>query len=478
MKIAMTLMMTLVFFGCDDGGNAPADGDVTVEDITSEDVVWEDVPVEDDLQADDANAADAAPGDDLEADVTVPIVFEGYTLIAPLQSKTTTLMDIDQQTVREWTSDYPPGHSVYLLETGNLLRTGTTTTKVFDTGGAGGIVEEFDGSGEKVWEFVYDDAEHRAHHDIEPMPNGNVLVIAWEMMSTDEAIAAGRDPDLLTQGELWVDHLIEVNRDGEIVWEWRVRDHLIQDVDSEKANYGDVIAHPELIDFNYQVSGPPGGADWNHMNSVDYSPELDQIMLSVRNFSEIWIIDHSTTTAEAATHAGGISGRGGDLLYRWGNPAAYRAGDEGDQQLFVQHDAQWILPDLPGAGNVLVFNNGTGRPGGDHSTVDELVLPTDASGGYLQEAGAAYGPDGPSWTYIADPASGFYAERISGAQRLPNGNTLICRGTDGYVFEVTPMSEVVWSYVAPKVGPKGTSIFRAERYAPDFPGLAALELGR
>ncbi|MGC8644373.1 MAG: hypothetical protein ACP5XB_31305, partial [Isosphaeraceae bacterium] len=60
--------------------------------------------------------------------------------------------------------------------------------------------------------------------------------------------------------------------------------------------------------------------------------ELDQILLSVHSFSEIWIIDHGTTTAEAATHKGGRSGKGGDLLYRWGNPQAYRAGTAADQQ--------------------------------------------------------------------------------------------------------------------------------------------------
>jgi len=474
MKIMMTLMTILLLVGCDDTTPAPGTGDIAAEDSTAEDAAEEDSTAEGDLETPDVPGEDSVPVEVVEPDTAGPIVAEGYTLFAPLQSKTTTLMDNDHQTIQEWTSDYPPGHSVYLLETGNLLRTGTTTTKVFDTGGAGGVVEEFDWDGELVWEFVYDDAEHRAHHDIEPMPNGNVLVIAWEMVSAEEAIAAGRDPDLLTEGELWVDHLVEVNRDGEIVWEWHVWDHLIQDHDPDKANYGDVAAHPERIDLNYQVSGPPGGADWNHTNSVDYSPELDQIMLSVRNFSEIWIIDHSTTTAEAASHTGGLSGRGGDLLYRWGNPAAYRAGDAADQQLFVQHDAQWILPGLPGAGNVLVFNNGTGRPGGDHSTVDELVLPSDGVGGYALEDGAAFGPDAPAWTYIADPASGFYAERISGAQRLPNGNTLVCRGTDGYVFEVTAASEVVWTYVAPAMGPKGTSIFRAERYPPDFPGLAGV----
>lgn len=464
MRKMMALWMMLSLADCD----GAADDAMVGEDLLAgpETADPADVVLEGDVMQLDAG----------EPDAVVSLVSEGYTLFAPLKSTSTWLMDNDHEVIHEWTSAYPPGHSAYLLETGHLLRTGTTQTKVFDTGGAGGVIEEFDWAGDRVWEFVYDDAQHRAHHDIEPMPGGNVLVIAWEMVSEEAALAAGRDPSLLTQGELWIDHVVEVNPAGQIVWEWHVRDHLVQDVDPDRDNYGDVAAHPELIDFNYQASGPPGGADWNHTNAIDYNPELDQIMLSVRNFGEIWIIDHGTTTAEAASHSGGSAGRGGDLLYRWGNPAAYRAGDGDDQQLFVQHDAKWIEPGLAGAGNVLVFNNGTGRPGGDHSTVDELVLPTDGDGGYLREPDAAFGPDGPVWTYIGDPASGFYADRISGAQRLPNGNTLICRGTDGYFFEVTPDLETVWVYISPSSGPGATPVFRAERYAPDFPGFTDVVL--
>ena len=67
-------------------------------------------------------------------------------------------------------------------------------------------------------------------------------------------------------------------------------------------------------------------ADW-----ASYT--LDQIVLSNHNLSEIWIIDHSTTTLEAASHSGGNSGKGGDLLYRWGNPQAYDQGTGADQLL-------------------------------------------------------------------------------------------------------------------------------------------------
>ncbi len=168
-----------------------------------------------------------------------------------------------------------------------------------------------------------------------------------------------------------------------------------------------------------------GGADWNHSNSIDYNAELDQILISVRNFSEIWVIDHSPTTAEAAGHTSGDSDKGGDLLYRWGNPHAYDAGTATDQQLFVQHDAQWIPAGYPGAGNILVFNNGAGRPGGNYSSVDEIMPPVDNAGNYALDASSTFGPAAPVWSYSAGKQTDFYATNISGAQRLPSGGAAV-----------------------------------------------------
>jgi hypothetical protein len=263
-----------------------------------------------------------------------------------------------------------------------------------------------------------------------------------------------------------------------------------------KATFGKVADHPELIDVNFgrQVgnafanlarffSPPPpkdkpkkpgpkddaldklkglgyvgGGAgkrfagfipDWTHVNSVAYNAKLDQIMLCPREFNEIWIIDHSTTRAEAAGHKGGRLGKGGDLLYRWGNPRAYRAGKAADRRLFAQHDAHWIPDGLPGQGHLLLFNNGGGRADGNYSSVDEVVLPVDLKGRYKHEPGTAFGPDKAVWSYTATKKSDFFAPLMSGAQRLPNGNTLVCTGFSGTIFEVTPKKEVVWFYVNP-----------------------------
>ena len=389
-----------------------------------------------------------------------------YTLFAPLNSTDTYLMDDDGQLVHSWPAGYRPANAVYLLDNGLLLHTGKTQNKTFDAGGAGGMVQLIDWEGNVAWEYAYAGDTHLQHHDARMLPNGNILMIAWQYKTALEAQAQGRNPDLLEDGALWPDSIIEVAptgpATGRIVWEWHVWDHLIQDYDPQKKNYGVVADHPGRIDINFTMNGH---ADWTHFNSIDYNPALDQILISVHNFSEIWVIDHSTTTAQAASARGGNSGRGGELLYRWGNPEAYGAGTSFDQRLFHQHDAEWIRPGLPGQGNILIFNNGLGRPGGDYSSIEEITPPVDNLGTYAYSQGSAYGPQTVVWQYTARTPTRFYATNISGQQRLANGNTLICSGPQGYFFEVTPAGQTVWEYEY------GDAVFKIERYPLDYPGF-------
>jgi hypothetical protein len=259
------------------------------------------------------------------------------------------------------------------------------------------------------------------------------------------------------------DEIIEVQKTGSasgtIVWEWHAWDHLIQDFDSSKQNYGAVADHPELIDLNFGVDFQ-GVTDWLHTNSVDYNPAFDQILLSVHNFNEIWVIDHSTTNEEAAGHTGGGYGHGGDLLYRWGNPQAYRAGSSSDEKFYGMHDASWIPPGYPGEGHILVFNNGLNRPGSLYSSIDEFIPPVNATGYYYLESGSAYGPAERTWIYTANPPTSFYATQLSGAQRLKNGNTLICDGEAGHFFEVTATGTTVWEYTNTYPNPQMNRVFK------------------
>jgi hypothetical protein len=406
-------------------------------------------------------------------------VFPGFILFSPEYSKKTFVMDRQGGIVHSWSSQYIQGLGVYLLADATLLRTALPfNNPVFVAGGVTGAVELFDWNGTRLWEFTYSDSQHCLHHDIEVLPNGHVLMVGWEYKTASEAIAAGRVPGSLPIGAIWPDHVIEVERTGVstgvIVWEWHVWDHLIQDFDPSKENYGVVEQHPELLDINYGIDDGRFRADWNHINSLDYNEEFDQILLSARSQDELWVIDHSTTTLEAAGHSGGKSGKGGDLLYRWGNPRTYGAGVVNDQMLFAQHDAQWISKGCPGEGNILVFNNGAGRPEGQYSSVDELIPPVDDNGSYLLEPGSAFGPEELAWRYTAENHFDFYAGYLSSAQRLPNGNSLLCDGKHGLFFEITAEGKTVWTYQNTAPDPSHDQVFKVICYAPDYPGLRFL----
>lgn len=437
-------------------------------------------------------------------------IAQGCVLFSPLLSGTTYLIDRSGQVVRTWESDFAPGVSSFLLENGHLLRTARKhRPSAFPGGGDGGRIQEFGWDGDLVWDWVVDRDDLLPHHDIAPLPNGNVLLIAWERKSRDEAIRAGRDPGLVDSGGLWPDSLLEIRperpRGGRVVWEWHSWDHLIQGRDRRRENYGAVSEHPELVDINgsrpegftdetirrlkalgYLVGR--GGksdslADFMHSNSVGYNRGLDQVALSVWGFNEVWILDHGSTTQEAASHAGGRAGRGGDLLYRWGNPRAYGRGTAENQQLFGQHDAKWIPEGLPGEGHLTIFNNGAGRPGTDYSSVLEIEPPLGPEGGYAITAGRPFGPERPVWEYTAPDKGSFLADFISGAQRLPNGNTLVCDGPKGRLFEVTTTGETVWEFESPYSGdapnPHGDpprSIFRATFIPSGHPALTGRNL--
>ena len=296
---------------------------------------------------------------------------DGYTLFEYMGDTTIFLIDNCGRVINRWESDYSAGTSVYLQSDGSIVRAGKTPSSFFPVGGQGGVLEKIDWDGNLEWQFFYSDSLNSLHHDFEVLPNGNILAIAFELISEADAISAGRDTNLLTQGKLWPEKIIEIEPIGadsaHIVWEWRMWDHLIQDFDSSKANYGVVSEHPELFNLNYALNGI---ADWAHANSIDYNPTLDQIVVSLNFFDEFFIIDHSTTTLEAASSTGGVRGKGGDILFRYGNPAVFDRGDSTNQVNYRQHDVHWVPNGLNDAGKLLFYNNGNGRPEGNYSSVD------------------------------------------------------------------------------------------------------------
>ena len=462
----------------------------------------------------------------------------GLTLLMPLNSTSIHLVDEAGEIEHTWETDFAPGGWAYLMEDGTLYRSGRADDdQSFRGGGIGGMIERIAPDGEVLWRYRMADEDRCQHHDIEVLENGNVLMIAWERKSAEEAIAKGRDPRGVGSQGLWSGAIYEVKpvgKDGgEIVWSWHAWDHLVQDLDPDKPDHAALADRPGRIDVNVAFVPPSeisdeereaqerrkkqmaalgyGGGDdeededeeekdddkprakdwdrsgdWMHTNAIDHHPVLDLIVLSSPELGELLVIDHSTTAEESRGSTGGRRGRGGDVLWRWGNPANHGAGTEADKRLFYQHDPRWIEVDAEGgAPRLTVFNNGGSRQdGSSYSEVLELELAMDGEGGFAREESGAFGPAEPSWAY--SDGETFFSAFISGAARLASGNTLVCSGVIGRIFEVTPDGEIVWDYYSPLGGdvepPEHAgkappfSLYRADRYDREHPGVIALGL--
>ena len=400
-------------------------------------------------------------------------IFEGYTLFTPGAGNggpcTTYLIDNNLNNIQTWNHSRSPASMPYLIagdepgwENTLLIYPYRVNNPTMQAGGVGGAFEVLTWDGDLVWEYELSNTDYQHHHDIEPLPNGNILMIAWERKTAEEAYAAGRtslnDNPL---NEMWSSSIFEIQSDGngggEIVWEWHLWDHLIQDENPDSDNYGIVGNHPELFDINkgwLGGGGPQGGnADWMHLNTISYNIEYDQIVISSHRVDEIFVIDHSTTIEEAASHSGGNYGKGGDFLYRWGNPQNYDRGNNSDNLIGHQHSINWIPDGYPGEGNFILFNN-------DGNEAIEFSPPIDEDGFYIIEDGQPYGPDNIVWS------SPYYSTDMQGgAFRLPNGNTLITDCDSANIEEVTESGSIVWSY---SQSGNNVNIARAQKYAIDY----------
>ncbi|MEL6405330.1 MAG: aryl-sulfate sulfotransferase [Chloroflexota bacterium] len=410
----------------------------------------------------------------------------GYTLSTPNGNPFVFLLNDQGEVVHQWFTE-DRNDDVILLEDGSILvNQPRLTVPEFDFGAditwlqGVGSVGKYNWDGELVWRWELGREGYRLHHGLELMPNGNLLLIAFEYRTTEEAIQAGRNPETLGDG-LWSEVFMELDTETlEIVWEWVLWDHLIQDFDETKDNYGVVEDNPQLVDINYWEPQNPVIEDWVHVNSLDFNPELNQIAVSAREFNEIWVIPYTETSEEAATEAG-------NLLYRWGNPRAYGQGTEADQELFFQHDVQWIPEGYPGAGNMLTYSNRNldeTLEEGEFSRVIEIMPPLLEDGTYELSEDGVYGPFELTWFYEGNPRTELYSRITSGAQRLLNGNTLITEGFQGRLLEVTSEGEIVWEYIIPYSGaeiiPQGGNAraltFRARRFELDFPAFEGRDL--
>ncbi|WP_458627390.1 aryl-sulfate sulfotransferase [Winogradskyella sp. PC D3.3] len=403
-------------------------------------------------------------------------VAEGYTLFSPLKNSSAYLIDNCGNTINEWSFNGLPKSVPYILENGTILRAGSEGLEIRNWNNT------------LIWSYnLMGELNIQQHHDIEPLPNGHILLIVKEFIEENELIDLGKNPALISN-RLSSEKIIEVKPIGtneiEIVWEWRFADRFIQDFDATKSNYGVIENHPELIDINYEDHNMIH-ADFMHMNGIDYNAELDQIVMSCKSLGEIYIIDHSTTTAEAASSTGGNYNKGGDFLWRWGNPEVYRKGSPLDRKLFEQHDPKWIPEGFPNAGKITVFNNDVGATN-THSSIN-IIAPVPTASGY-EISNDKYSPTDFFFSWEGEVINQtVFQPKMSGVTALQNGNLIFSEAIKGRLTEITLDGDIVWIYR----NPSGESIinqysteseiifntlFKAEKYPLDYIGFNDLDL--
>lgn len=426
--------------------------------IPPSDQADQDTPLDDET-AGDGNRKDSFPvtGDSGQVLIHDPVKSQsGYVLVNDAGANRVYLMTKDSGSILyEWELGYDIGNDVELLSDGRILASLAIRDPYFSFGGYGGKVQLLEPDGTISWEYDVSSSKELSHHDVEMLPNGNVLIMVWDARTFEEAKDRGYSGN---QEFIYTERIIEVNPGtDEIVWEWDSWDHLIQETDESKLNYGEVSENPGRIDLNFvdvlQKEVAEDG-DIMHANGLDYDPERDVIYLSVNFFSEVWVIDHSTTSEEAGSSSGGTYGKGGDLLYRFGNPSAYQ-NTEGKRLFYYNHHPNLLGRGAPGEGNMLIYvNRGETSL---QSTVYELALPED----FQLKPGADNEP-AVVWKFTNEK---LISPKVSGAVRLENGNTLITSGVFGF-WEVTPEKEVVWQFRAEGF------FWRGYHYAPDDLALA------
>ncbi len=403
----------------------------------------------------------------------------GYVLVAPSDDTMTYLLDKKTGKVHHtWTSVNLPGLAVYLLPNGNLLRAEDIRSQLppgaQSCGYPGGLIAMYDWHGKLLWSCPINTPTQQQTHDVFPMPNGNVLVDVWEYIDAS-------DPKMRTtcppSGGLWSGMIIELEPDGKgsatQVWQWRFWDHLLGPNQSPASSY------PHRIDANY-LGTPPGMNNWTHVNAVTYDEALDQIIISSRNLNEIYIIEHTSSSDIAAGSTGGKYGRGGDFLYRWGNPAAY--GVDAPQQLFGQHSPYWLRADSANAHKILVNNDGFVGEVSNCQAQQGTANPTsfvviDApfhpkTGRYHMKPGEPWGPA--SADLLATiPSSDYQCTFEGSVQLLDNGNLMICSGLTGYLYELalggSDGPRVVWQFNLSGV----EGAFRCHHYSHEYVEQAA-----
>jgi hypothetical protein len=261
------------------------------------------------------------------------------------------------------------------------------------------------------------------------------------------------------------DRLIEFDAKGNITWQWTAADHI------DELGFS-APARAAILAGAGSGAGPgPGPSprtngeggrafDWLHMNSAAYLGPNRWYDAGDQRFAPDNILISSRQASLLA-----IVARDGRIVWRIGPDFRETASLERIGQMIGQHDAHLIPAGLPGAGDLLVFDNG-GQSGYGFDT----PIARNGYGGLARATSRVLEIDPVKlelvWSYA--PPNGFFATNISGAQRLPNGNTLITEGPGGRVFEVSSEKKIVWEYLNPIFVNERNAVYRAYRTPYDW----------
>ena len=335
--------------------------------------------------------------------------WNGYTIL--WRGALVKLIDMNGRSVNEWpidrtTSDAGVGRA-------RLLRDGHILVQRGGMMAENGVIEEYDWDHRRVWQFIPEGTvPHQnllgPHHDVFRKENGNTLLICREAVP-EEYMKLVREPRFVNH-TIYGDAILEVTPGKEVIWVWHCYEHL-------DLNHYRILASPEWFAGPYNSTV----CDWTHINTVRSLPENrwydagderfkpGNVMISPRNLDTVYLIDRDS----------------GEVI--WEYTGDYFGGLSG------QHEPYMIEKGVPGAGNILIFDNGA-SPWKD-----------------LGHAGRSYvlevDPTTKEVAWVYEHGEQFHSSYTSSAQRLSNGNTLICESAGRRVFEVTAEGEIVWEYV-------------------------------
>ena len=345
------------------------------------------------------------------------------------------LMDMQGNIVHTWKTVYPPWYA-RLTPEGHLVVTMRCSRPApkrpgyddYHMGGATGMLMELDWNSDILFQHF----DPCMHHDFRKLPNGNYIYVGWEEVPPDLAkrVRGGQKGTEHKDGSMYGDFFREIDASGNTVWEWHGIEHFDPDIDIIGA------IHPR--------------EEWTHINDVDLMPD-GNILSSSRHTDGAFIIDR----------------RSGDIIWRWGN-VAYLDEETGQVEhrdirkpdnMGGPHDAHLITEGLPGAGNILIYDNAM------YTFYSRTLELNTESGEIVWQSEPEFGIEG----YVAGRVH--FSPFISGSDRMPNGNTVVTSGGNGVVFELTSKNELVWHWVRPTPTPDSAvkwGIFRAHRFAPDY----------